>query len=344
MIKTCSCCGRVFRTEEDFFTDTFYWRLDTRNNLYFTCSCSSTLMIKKGKHDWYAPQKTLSSEASQVFNTLSMGDLIPQIPQGIAQLQRLLNNHDVDIKEVTYALKFEPIVLSDVLKIANLMTKSKNHSIKTIDHAVVYMGLRALKDLVTAAALRSLNFKSKLFQFDEFWEESFVAASLAEKLCQNMSLNVSSEEVYLASCLANAGKIIYATSFPDMADRIFHEARNSKISWRSAEISFNYPDHSILGEIAGAFWGLPRYVIVASLNHHAKKDTRTRRREEGKINSVVIVAHQLKNILFDRRYEVEEDLLNESIELIGLSRKDIHIFLRKYSTLRDNIRANIVAA
>ena len=67
-IKKCKSCGREFRSERDFFENTSRWTICSQNNLWFDCSCESTLMLTKGKYPWYSPDKHMGIESSSVFN------------------------------------------------------------------------------------------------------------------------------------------------------------------------------------------------------------------------------------------------------------------------------------
>ncbi len=67
-------------------------------------------------------------------------------------------------------------------------------------------------------------------------------------------------------------------SFPALATKIQNDVNSSDnpISWRAAELSYNFPDHRILGEISASVWGFPSYIVEAARRHHSEMTNMTK--------------------------------------------------------------------
>ena len=118
-IKECKKCSRKFVTETDFFTGTSRWRICDMGNLWFNCSCQSTMMLKKGKFPWYSPDKVMSKEAASVFNQLATLKNLPHLPQALMKLQTLLGDDNSTSGQIVQALRSNALIAGNVLKTAN---------------------------------------------------------------------------------------------------------------------------------------------------------------------------------------------------------------------------------
>ena len=101
-------------------------------------------------------------------------------------------------------------------------------------------------------------------------KHAFTAGSVAEMLVNDLNINVERDMVYLASCLSNIGKFIYAILEPKLTDEIIKltEDKERPIPWLTAEKKVGLLDHCVLGEIGGAIWGFPDYIISTARMHH----------------------------------------------------------------------------
>lgn len=341
MIKVCNCCQRVYRCEQDFFVDTYYWRFDEMKNLYFNCGCDSTLVLVKGTYDWYRPEKLLQPDAANIFNRLSLGELIPKIPTGIANIRKKLATPDVEISEVGRALKSEPMILADVLKTASILAGRHEEPFTSIEHSLVYVGLKTINDIVITASLRHIGFKTKIFSFNDFWRSSFLTGTLAELIAGDKNIcRFYGAEIYLAGCLANIGKVIYSACLPEFADKIAQESISKQISWRASEIALGMPSHTALGEIAAAFWSLPQSVLQATTYHHAHQNEVLKARgskKQREFVSLITFSNQLKNKIMSRPADIDFELLCETGEMLGFSISDIEALVKKYAYLADQV-------
>jgi HD-like signal output (HDOD) protein len=227
-------------------------------------------MIIKGKYDWYNPAKQLSGKAQSVFNQIpSMKDL-PRIPSYVMEIQTLIQDENTSASKLATVAKRDPLLANHVLQIANNLVSSRGIKIESLAHAISFIGIKALKDIVVVAALRTFKLDCKVFNADSFWEHSFLVGRVAEFLGQRFNLNLLPDEIYIAGSVCNIGKIVLAMCMPDIADHYAAELNNlSKLgTWTDAEARNGGVQHTVLGEIGATFWGLPEHVTEAIAFHH----------------------------------------------------------------------------
>lgn len=336
-IKVCRNCGRSYRYEEDFLTRTSRWRMGMRNTLYFNCSCGSTLTLPQGSHDWYRPEHLLRPQAREFFNVLAIGDVIPQIPHRVIELQEAVADVQQGPQIIADLLRAEPYLATETIRMANAARLTQHGEIKTIEHAVVFIGRRALGDLILAASLRSFDLKTKVFSMKQYWLESFVTGMIGEHIAGMAPRNFSADQIYLACSLANIGKFVAALCFPDSIDEVARCVDEQRVPWSNAEFMMTAPRHEILGEIACVFWALPDWVLRANTSHHGKIDADSTD-EERDIVRIVVFANQACHWIMEQHHRIDERLLQDSYQRLRLT-QPIEDVLKSLKPLADKAKA-----
>src|SRR5690606_27621198 len=150
--------------ESDFLTGTSRWRICSLGNLWFECRCKSTLMLPKGKFDWYDPAQFLNPRAKSIFNKLGGMKDLPHIPNTVMRLLTMMEIEDFEVKQISAEVKKEPFIANEVFRIATNLRDSRSPGqapLESLEHAILYVGIAVLKDLVITASLKKFQFKVK---------------------------------------------------------------------------------------------------------------------------------------------------------------------------------------
>lgn len=339
----CAVCNRVYAKESDFLNGTSRWRLCGQGHLWFNCTCGSTMLIKKGKFPWYSPEKMLSPEARGVFNSLGNLKNLPNVPTNVMELQQLLLKADVSPKEVAANLRHDPVMATHILQIAENIRNTRNPAnpkIKSLEHAIVYVGFRYLSDLIMGAALKAMPLPQSGFDQDRFWKESYLTGSAAEFIMRRLKLELNPDEVFLGGSLCNLGKLVTAFCFPPLATKICRDVDDSTelSSWRKAEQSYQFPDHCILGEIASTLWGFPEYIMHAARRHHDVPSER--RLKDVDLGDLVAFANQMVHWILLRPHRMEYEIVTGFEKKTGLTERDVEALALDLGTLHRQIEAS----
>ena len=279
-------------------------------------------MIIKGKFPWYAPDKLMSESAKSLFNILPSIKELPHLPTSVMELQQLIQNPSTSSNNLALVAKKDPMIATNILKIANNIKSSENVAIESLAHAISYIGFKILNEIVIAASVTSFEFKTTIFKAEDFWEESFLVGKIAEFLGRKLNPKLVPDELYLAGALCNIGKVVLAICFPELADKIVKDSMDIKIlsSWRQGEALHEASDHCILGEIAASLWGLPQYVLFAAGNHHKLNQSSDDHQEK---TNIVALANQFAHWVRLEPNKIDQILLTKLAKEFGLHKKEV---------------------
>ena len=341
--KVCQVCHRAYRSEEDFLNGTSRWRLCTQGNLWFNCNCGSTLMLVKGKFAWWSPEKALTEEARSVFNRLGNLKDLPHIPSRVMEIQQLLQTPDVEARDVARAVRRDPVIATQVLRAAETVRCARapaTAKITSVEHAVVYIGLKTLVDLVQTSALRTMPLPASDFDDAAFWEEGYLTGVFAEVLARRFAPTLSPDEAFLAGSLCNLGKLVLAFCFPPLVNKVVRDVGGlgggPLVTWRQAEQAYAFPDHCVLGEIAAMLWGFPSLLQEAVRRHHEISIPRAAQGGTPRLelSDLAAAANQLTHWVLLRPHRMEESLLQAFARRVKLSEKGLEELARELTLLK----------
>lgn len=328
-VKTCGKCKRAYNGENDFMRDTSQWRLSEEKHLFFNCSCGSTIMLPEGKYEWYSPAKIMSPEAATLFNKLSILGTLPHIPSAIMKIQTLLQDESTQPGVLAAAILKEPLIASTLLRTATNIKFARTGDkapIDSIEHAIAYVGLDMLSQVVLMASVKSFKIQTKIFTSEIFWEEAFSTGHFATVIGARHAAHVPKDHVYLAATLANIGKIVAGIVDAPAVDDTYAFLNDPKTlcTWRAAEKRTQKFPHNILGEVGGAIWGFPKYVLEAARFHHEPQSHHLKA-PTGSLTLIEVVALGI-NLSHWARLEptrMDRDLMLQIAGKVGLKEGDL---------------------
>lgn len=321
-LKVCNTCQREFLTTEDFLDNTSRWRICDQGHLWFNCSCHSTGIIIKGKFPWYNPAHALSDDARSVFNLIGGEKRLPRLPNYVMELQRVMEDPNASTQKMAEIIKYDGLLATAVLRVANNQKPNDGQPIKSLSHAITYIGIESLRDLVIVAAVGRFELKTKIFSGKSFWEKSFFTGRIAEYLVRYRNLSIAPDQAFLAGSTCNIGKIVQAIVDPAKADQYAREMLDLKVrgNWTEAEIRNNGFKHTILGEIGASFWGFPEEMLDAIARHH---DLVAVFPAEVELWEVAALANQLSHMIYLDAHEVDPQVYKQGRRRFGITDADL---------------------
>jgi len=209
------------------------------------------------------------------------------MPSTFAALQRALADPGVDSAKVAAIIQKDPSVAAKVLQVCNSAFFRLPRRVSSIQQAVSYLGLSAVRSMVLSAELfdpaKSLCPSLDLLQLQK---HALSVAGVARFLAADTPW---AEEAFLSGLLHDVGFLLLGRQFGDRMKKAL-SAASTGMPLAEAEQLHVGVDHGTAGAYLLGLWGLP-YEVVESVAHHDAP--RTIGHDSFDVSSAVAVAHEL---------------------------------------------------
>ncbi len=183
-----------------------------------------------------------------------------------------LCNPDVTMDELAALLEQEPGLTIRVLRVANSAFYGGSRSVKSLDRALVVLGLDAVRGIAAAACLdRTVMHAPELACLDRpaFVRHSLATAVSAEALARLHQPRMAGE-AFIGGLLHNLGVLLQTTLNPAGAKTLIaalHSKADQDI--RALEVQCQLLSHEQCGAVMFEAWHLPASLVAAAGHHHA---------------------------------------------------------------------------
>ncbi len=203
------------------------------------------------------PQKKIELMMKHISNLLAF-------PFTVAKVLQLTQDEKSGAGDLSRAIEADPVISASILKVSNtVFFASLNRKINSIKDAIVRIGFRETKRIVTSMAVMQLfDDEQKNLGFDrrEFWHHSLACGVICEKIARRMG-DVSPEEAFLAGLLHDFGIILLDEFFPDIFAKVLEKTSDRGslfIDEETALLGIHHND--LVVELFGK-WKFPESIV-----------------------------------------------------------------------------------
>ena len=186
-------------------------------------------------------------------------------PQAAQQIMAACESPDVDANQLTSIIQLDPAVSIRLLRAANSSMYGFSGEIRSINHAIVALGLRSVKELAISFAAAALfesgnNVNARM----RLWQHSLAVGCIASAIAP--FANVKASEAFLAGVVHDVGKLmLFDVLDGDYFELTAGSCSDTIISIENERFGVN---HQELGGRCAEQWGLPLEINSAIENHH----------------------------------------------------------------------------
>ncbi|MCL2688482.1 MAG: HDOD domain-containing protein [Chitinispirillia bacterium] len=191
-------------------------------------------------------------------------------PAAVAKITKMMQNPATNAEELGRAIRTDQVLTSSVLRLVNSAFYGFPGRIASISHAVVLLGLSAVKNIVLTASLLDafkIDKNKDGFSSEAFWRHSFACGVTAQCLAQTLGYK-DKEECFIAGLIHDIGKVILFQLVPEDFGRVYKKANLSKTLFYDNEMEVLGTTHQEVGGILIQQWRLPDDVFKAVSHHH----------------------------------------------------------------------------
>lgn len=195
---------------------------------------------------------------------------IKTLPHVAFRLSQMLSTEDASLKELEEVIKLDPTLVLRLLKVVNSSYYSLRRKVDSVTEALVYTGLKNLRNMVLVTALKDV-FKpgknEEIFPRSKLWFHS-AAVGICCQMISERILGKKGEDSFLCGLLHDIGLIIEDQVEPEMFTemcKIYDPASGSTIISENQVLG---TDHCQIGHLLAGDWKLPHEIVAGIKQHH----------------------------------------------------------------------------
>lgn len=210
----------------------------------------------------------------QLLERVLQSPRLPSLPTIALEVIELVQQENVDIRQIADTIKMDPALSSKILKTVNSSFYGQAYSISTISHALVVLGLNSVKTLALGFSLVSnlANQGGDGFDHMTFWKRSLFTATASKALAQKTGV-VQQEEAFLGGLLQDLGMLTMNQTLGNEYNLLIAKTKNVHAKLLAAEQEKLDLTHPEVGARLAESWSLPALLSNAIRFHHRPEDS-----------------------------------------------------------------------
>jgi HD-like signal output (HDOD) protein len=195
---------------------------------------------------------------------------LPSLPSHCAALTHALEKKDVTLGQIAEIVEIDIGMATKVLQLANSSFFGLPRSVASIEQAIKYLGLNAVRSLVVAHSLFAEAASADTARLEPAQQRSQMVAGYARRFRLEPR---QAEAAATAALLHNVGELALMARMPEEYDAIQAYAGEHGVSTADAERARLGVTSAALGASLLALWGLPFEVVEAVGSQDAPLET-----------------------------------------------------------------------
>ena len=209
--------------------------------------------------------------AKKELHKVLHGKEVQTFPVAVNHVLELLREPEVDFRKVAEGLQCDPALTVRILRTVNSSAYGSSSPIQDMGHAISFLGLASLEQIVLGIAVRNVLPKTKGpgFSFKRYWETAAYRATLAKSI--SSELHPSKEaECFTAALLQDLALPVLMGAIPDRYGPLLQSwQENDSLTLQAAEKDALGCSHDEVGGWLCSHWGLPEGLTEAIATHHS---------------------------------------------------------------------------
>lgn len=194
---------------------------------------------------------------------------LPQFPENIAQIDKLLNDPDSRLSTIAQLVSNDVALTADLLKLVNSAAFSLSKKCTSISEAVKMVGIKGIRNLLFSIGTMHILGSSSDEQ-RSLWRHCYRVAYFSYNLSRNFGKNHTvTEDAYVCGLLHDMGKIVFSSLHPDFLAHLESLLDTKKIPPKVLETLIAGINHAEIGARLAEKWNFPPSLIMPIRFHHA---------------------------------------------------------------------------
>ncbi len=256
---------------------------------------------------------------------------LPPLPEVVIEILECFQHDNVDTDEIADKIARDQALAARSLRIANSSFYGLQTRVASIHDAMIVLGFRAVRTLVTAASVTSRFGAIHVEGFDQrgFWLHNAGSALAARALAGRVG--AAADVAFTAGLLHDLGRLALVVRHPAHYTAVREYRERHDCQWLDAEHDVLGFDHTHIGAALARRWRFATVIEEAVAGHHAP-DALPAKSLAGIVHVADIVSHVLE---FDPHVEDLVPRLSEvAWHRLGLGWRDFRELLAEVDRQR----------
>lgn len=197
-------------------------------------------------------------------------DKLLALPFSVIKIIKLCNDPSSNTTDIEKPIKSDPAIAAMILRRANSAAYGGMGPVRTIQRAIVRIGMRSTRNIAASfSVLKLFSKEDKNLGFNRtwFWIHSLTTGICAQLLATELNFK-HPEDAFIAGLLHDIGKMILDDFMNDDYCRVLQMANTEGIPIRVAEQSAFDVSHAYIGSKVAKTWEFPSTIVEAIEKHH----------------------------------------------------------------------------
>lgn len=207
----------------------------------------------------------MNQKNNSLLEKIGEGYGLPVLSPVAMRLRELASSETASVDDLASLMAKDPSLAARLLRLANTAFFGRRGQINTIDHAVMRVGFKHIRNMALAISLRDTFPMGKVgaMDYEEFWRLSLYRAIIARSLARTAK-TCNPEEAFVAGLTLEIGLLIFFDLFvkgkkDSMPGPYPFE---NLLEWEQEQFGVNHRD---IGHHALRYWHFPEIIIESQL-------------------------------------------------------------------------------
>ena len=196
------------------------------------------------------------------------------LPHVAIRLTKLLSNENTTMQEFERLIKMDPTLVLRLLRVVNSPYYGVREKIDSISRAVVFVGMKSLRNMIVTTALKEVFQKSPhedIFSRAHLWLHCATVSIFSQMISERI-FRQAGDDAYLCGILHDIGMIVEDQIAQDLFLETCKAYTPDTKPFTKYEREVIGADHCEIGYLLGCEWKLPVEVRKGIKNHHNTQD------------------------------------------------------------------------
>ena len=266
----------------------------------------------------------VTKEKEAFFNEIVSGltDLLP-LPTTVMAIIQISKNPNSNLQDLVKLLDKDQSMVTRILKLANSAQYGFAKQVKTINHAVVCLGFKTIRNMaltVSVSPMFQQSVDSYLLEKEELFKHSN-AVAVGTRLIAKRQEYTNPDEAYVMGLLHDVGKVVLDQHAKEKFVDVINLVKKGNINFIEAEEQILGFNHGEIGSKVAEKWNLSNELVETIRFHHHPE-------QAGENNKSVHMVHVANYLVEMMGIGIGYDGLNygfheKSMDILGLNDVDL---------------------